>query len=157
MCSWYPLGRDYGKPEVFVDGRVDAAFVVEPQLTRGEHDGFLRVIDRVAEYYPRYQWGIILADERWLRREAELAARLLHAFRQACRSIKARPADTVALGSRIFGVSPGVFEAALQRDLSRWQTDARLDTAGLQAALGVQAEMGLLTTSLRVDEMVLQL
>jgi len=152
-----PLGRNYGNPGVFVDGRVDAAFVVEPQLTRGEHEGVLRIIDRVAEYYPRYQWGIILADERWLRHQADLAARLMHAFRQACRSIKERPTDTITLGSRVFGVSCEVFEIALQRDLPRWQTDARLDMTGLQTALSVQEAMGLLTTGLRVDEMILQL
>jgi ABC-type nitrate/sulfonate/bicarbonate transport system substrate-binding protein len=111
----------------------------------------------VAEYYPRYQWGIILADERWLRRQRGLAARLMHAFRQACRSIKERPADTITLGSRVFGVSCEVFEIALQRDLLRWQTDARLDMTGLQTALSLQEAMGLLTTGLRVDEMILQL
>ena len=73
-----PLGEDYGKLDLFIDGRVDAAFVVEPQLARGEHEGLLRVIDRVAEYYPRYQWGIILASEVWLQHEGR-PARKAHA------------------------------------------------------------------------------
>ncbi len=47
-----PLGKDYGKPEVFTDGRVDAAFVVEPRLSLGQRQGLWRVIDRVADYYP---------------------------------------------------------------------------------------------------------
>jgi ABC-type nitrate/sulfonate/bicarbonate transport system substrate-binding protein len=59
-----PLGEDYGKLDLFIDGHVDAAFMVEPQLTRGEHEGLMRVIDRVADYYPNYQWGIILASKR---------------------------------------------------------------------------------------------
>lgn len=152
-----PLGEDYGKLDLFIDGRVDAAFVVEPQLARGEHEGLLRVIDRVAHYYPHYQWGIILASDAWLEHQGDLLGRLMHAFRRACRSIKDLPGQTTGLGSRVFGVTPEVFERALQRDLSRWETDARLDVAGLQSALKVQETMGGLTADLALDEMVRQL
>jgi len=152
-----PLGEDYGKLDLFVDGGVDAAFMVEPQLSRGEHEGLLRVIDRVADHYPHYQWGIILASEVWLEHEGDLLGRLMQAFRQACRSIKDRPGQTTDVGSRVFGVTPVVFDRALQRDLPRWETDARLDMDGLQSALKVQEEMGLVTADLSVDEMVVQL
>ena len=152
-----PLGEDYGKLDLFVDGRVDAAFVVEPQLARGEHEGLLRIIDRVADYFPHYQWGIILASEMWLQHQEDLLGRLIHAFRQACRSIKDRPGRTTDLGSRVFGVAPEVFERALQRDLPRWETDARLDMDGLQSALKVQETMGMPTADLSLEEMVQQL
>ena len=152
-----PLGEDYGKTELFADGRVDAAFMIDPQLAHGEHQGLLRVLDRVAEYYPRYQWGIILASQAWLQQEADLLARLMQAFRQACRSIKDRPGHTCGLGSRVFGVTPEVFERALQRDLHRWETDARVDPAGLLSALEVQEEMGFCEGGLCLDEMVCQL
>jgi len=152
-----PLGQDYGKLELFNDGRVDAAFMIDPQLARGEHEGLLRIIDRVAEYYPRYQWGIILASDAWLQHQPDLLARLMQAFRRACRSIKDRPGRTTGFGSRVFGVTPEVFERALRRDLSRWQTDARLDPAGLQSALKVQQAMGLVAGNPCLDEMVCQL
>ena len=67
------------------------------------------------------------------------------------------PGQTTDLGSRVFGVAPEVFEHALQRDLARWETDARLDMAGLQSALKVQEAMGLLTADLALEEMVSQL
>lgn len=152
-----PLGEDYSTLDLFVDGHLDAAFVVEPQLARGEQAGLLRVIDRVADYYPHYQWGIILASETWLAHERALLGRLMHAFREACRSIKDRPGKTIELGSRVFGVAPEVFERALQRDLLRWETDARLDLDGLHSALRVQEEMGLVTADLALEEMVVQL
>jgi len=152
-----PLGKDYGKLDLFVDKRVDAAFVVEPQLAHGEEDGLVRVIDRVADYYPRYQWGIILASDAWLQHQADLLARLMHGFRRACRSIKDRPGQTNGLGSRVFGVTPEVFEHALLRDLPRWEIDARLDIAGLQSALKVQQTMGLLREDLSLTEMICQL
>jgi ABC-type nitrate/sulfonate/bicarbonate transport system substrate-binding protein len=152
-----PLGEDYGKPGLIADGHVDAAFVVEPQLARGEHEGLLRVIDRVADYYPRYQWGIILASQTWLNQKMDLLGRLMHAFRKACRSIKDHPELTIALGSRVFGVAPEIFEIALMRDLPRWEINAHLDRAGLQSALNVQEEMGTSTSDLSLNEMVLQL
>jgi hypothetical protein len=67
------------------------------------------------------------------------------------------PGQATDLGSRVFGVTPEVFERALLRDLPRWETDARLDMAGLQSALKVQETMGLLTADLSLDEMVSQL
>jgi len=152
-----PLGKDYGKPGLIADRHVDAAFVVEPQLARGEHEGLLRVIDRVADYYPRYQWGIILASPAWLNQKMDLLGRLMYAFRKACRSIKDHPGLTIALGSRIFGVAPEVFEIALMRDLPRWGINAKLDRAGLQNALNVQEEMGVSTSDLSLDEIVQQL
>ena len=152
-----PLGEDYGKLDLFIDGHVDAAFMVEPQLTRGEHEGLMRVIDRVADYYPNYQWGIILASQAWLQHQEDLLGRLMYAFRQACRSIKDRPGRTIDLGSRVFGVKPEVFEKALKRDLPRWEIDARLDMAGLQSAVAVQETIAAPTADLSLDEMVSQL
>ncbi len=152
-----PLGENYGKLDLFIDGRVDAAFVVEPQLARGQHEGLLRIIDRVADYFPRYQWGIILASEAWLQNQGDLLGRLMQAFRQACQSIREWPGQTADLGCQVFGVTPEVFECALQRDLSRWETDAHLDMDGLQSALKVQETMGIPTADLSLDEMVSQL
>jgi ABC-type nitrate/sulfonate/bicarbonate transport system substrate-binding protein len=152
-----PLGEDYGKLDLFIDGHVDAAFMVEPQLTRGEHEGLMRVIDRVADYYPNYQWGIILASQAWLQHQEDLLGRLIYAFRQACRSIKDQPGQTIDLGSRVFGVKPEVFENALKRDLPRWETDARLDMAGLQSAVEVQETIAAPAADLSLDEMVFQL
>jgi NitT/TauT family transport system substrate-binding protein len=152
-----PLGEDYGKLDLFIDRRMDAAFMVEPQLSRGEHEGLLRVIDRVADHYPHYQWGIILASDVWLAQQKDLLGRLMQAFRRSCRSINDQPGKTLELGSRVFGVIPEVFERALQRDLPRWETDARLDMDGLQSALQFQGERGLVPADLSLDEMVWQL
>jgi NitT/TauT family transport system substrate-binding protein len=151
------LGEDYGKLDLFVDHKVDAAFVVEPQLARGEHENILRVIGRVADFYPHYQWGIILASEEWLQHNHDLLTRLMHAFRRACRSIKDHPEQTLALGSQVFGVTPEVFQRSLSRDLPRWETDAQLDMEGLGSALKVQEAMGVDVSGLSLNKMVTQL
>ena len=151
------LGEDYGKLDLFSEGQVDAAFLVEPQLSRGEHEGVIKVIGRVADYYPHYQWGIILASDKWLQHRRDLLGRLMEAFRRACRSIKDDPGRTLTVGGRVFDMAPEVFERALRRDLSRWETDARLDMDGLQSALDVQAAMGVDVAVISVEKMVMQL
>ena len=152
-----PLGEDYGKLDLFVDNRLDAAFVVEPQLAHGEHEGLLRILDRVSDYFANYQWGIILASDAWLQHHEDLLRRLMRAFRQSCRSIRKRPDKTVGLGSQVFGVTPEVFQRALLRDLPRWETDAQLDMDGLQSALEVHKTMGMSTADLSLIQMVRQL
>ena len=152
-----PLGDDYGKLDLFADRVVDAAFVVEPQLSRGEKEGLLRIIGRVADYYPRYQWGIILASDVWVNGRTDLLRRLMRAFRMACRSIRENPDQTLALGGKVFSMAPDIFGRALLRDLPRWETDARLDMAGLESALAVQTAMGVPTSDLSLEEMVTQL
>ena len=52
-----PLGEDYGKLDLFVDGRVDAAFVVEPQLARGEHEGLLPLIKQIERTFAEKSSG----------------------------------------------------------------------------------------------------
>ncbi len=152
-----PLGEAYGRLELFAEDRVDAAFVVEPQLSRGEGEGLLKVIGRVADYYPHYQWGIILASDAWLHGKNDLLRRLMQGFRSACRSIRENPDQTLDLGGKVFGMAPEVFGCALSRDLPRWEVDALLDMEGLQSALSVQAAMGVPTSDLSLDEMVVQL
>ena len=61
-----PLGTLYGDPKVLADGKVDAAFMVEPGVAAGESSGLFKVIGRVGDYFPRYQWGVILASNQWL-------------------------------------------------------------------------------------------
>lgn len=149
-----PLGDSYGKLSLFSKRQIEAAFVVEPQLSRGESEGLLKGIGRVSDYYPRYQWGIIFASTIWLQKENDLLMRLMHAFRKACRSIRDNPDATLSLGSNVYGMAPDIFKHALLRDLPRWEVDTRLDRVGLQNALDVQKTLGVPTSALSLNEMV---
>ena len=152
-----PLGKDYGKVSLLAEDRVDAAFFVEPLLSEGELAGSLRVLARVGDYFPRYQWGIILASCRWLEHRRDLLDRLMDGFRYSCRSIARDPERTLSLGGRVFGVSTEAFAKALQRDLPRWEVDARLDGPGLDNALAVQQAMGADIDGLDLADMILHL
>jgi NitT/TauT family transport system substrate-binding protein len=151
-----PLGSSYGNLQVFVDAKVDAAFMVEPGIAAGENTGLFRVIARVGDYFPRYQWGIILASNRWLSERRDLVSRLMTAFRNACRWIHDHPEDTLKLGCDIFKVDEAVFRRALLRDLDRWQIDARIDFTGLHNALKVQEALGVAIDNINLAQMVQQ-
>jgi len=152
-----PLGESYGDLRVFSSGKVDAAFMVEPRVSEGETRGLLRIIGRVGDYFPRYQWGVILASVSWLQDRKELIRQLMAAYRRACRWIHENPEDTVELGSKVFEVRPGVFRKALLRDLNHWQIDARLDKIGMQNALDIQNTLGLPTSDLCPENLVCQM
>lgn len=152
-----PLGTSYGDLKVFTDTAIDAAFMVEPGVSAGEAAGLFKVIGRVGDYFPRYQWGIILASNRWLVERRDLINRLMGAFRKACRFIRTHPEDTLELGGDIFKVDQAVFRRALLRDLSHWQIDARIDDVGLHNALKIQAEMGVAINPINMTQMVEQM
>ena len=152
-----PLGTSYGDLQVFVDAKVDAAFMVEPGVAAGESAGLFKVIGRVGDYFPRYQWGIILASDQWLDERRDLITRLMTAFRNACRWIYTHPEDTLKIGCDTFSVDEAVFHRALLRDLDRWRIDARIDFAGLHNALKIQEAMGLSIDHINLEQMVLQM
>jgi NitT/TauT family transport system substrate-binding protein len=152
-----PLGTRYGDPEVFADGKVDAAFMVEPGVAAGESSGLFKVIGRVGDYFPRYQWGVILASNQWLAERRELITRLMTAFRNACRWIYTHPEDTLKLGAETFKVDEAVFRRALFRDLARWRIDARINFAGVHNALKIQEALGVAIDRINLSQMVQQM
>ena len=152
-----PLGESYGDLTVFTSGKVDAAFMVEPRVSEGEIKDLFRVIGRVGDYFPRYQWGVILASVSWLKGRRELIRQLMAAYRRACQWIHEHPEDTVELGGKVFEVEPDVFRKALLRDLNHWQIDARLDETGIQNALDIQNTLGSPTVDLRLEDWVCQM
>ena len=141
VCQGGGLGRD---PARFFAQGLDAGFVVEPRLSQGELGGRLKILARVGDYFPRYQWGVMFARDDFLETGAGWLGRVLEAYRLACREIQSDPESSVPLGAEVFGVSPEVFGRALRRNLANWDLEAGLDLEGLENAIGVQKELGAL-------------
>ena len=136
------LGDCYGDLNCFTTGQIDAGFIGEPKVTQGEHLGLFKVLARVGDYFPKYQWGVIFARNDFIEKQPELLARILEGFRNACRYIQENPEETIELGSKLFDVSTEVFRGALHRDLANWEVDAKVDIEGLNNCLKIQAEAG---------------
>jgi NitT/TauT family transport system substrate-binding protein len=151
------LGDCYGDLNCFSTGQIDAGFIGEPKVTQGEHLGLFKVLARVGDYFPKYQWGIIFARNDFIEKQPELLARILEGFRNACRHIRKNPEEAIELGSKLFDVSAEVFRGALHRDLANWEVDAQVDIEGLNNCLKIQAESGAITCDIDNLEMVCHL
>jgi len=148
------LGDRFGDLNCFTAGQIDAGFIGEPMVTQGEHLGLFKVLARVGNYFPKFQWGVIFARNDFIEKQPELLARILEGFRNACRYIQENPEETIELGSKLFDVSTEVFRGALHRDLANWEVDAKVDIEGLNNCLKIQAEAGAITCDIGNLDMV---
>ncbi len=151
-----PLGSAYGRLETFVSGRVQAGFLVEPFVAHGEALGCVKVLATVKDYFPRYQWGIILAHNRLLEENPALVRRAMKAFRRSCRAIGENPEEAAAFGAQVFRLKREIFQRALLRGLGNWELDAKLDLEGMGNCLNIQAETGAIPPTLPLSSMVQQ-
>ena len=151
VCQGKALGGDLAS---FSNGEVDAGFVVEPKVSLGESIGCLRVLARVGDYFPRYQWGVIVARNDFFENNIHIIKRIVDGYRESCRSLKENPEESVTLGSRLFCVEAEIFRKALLRNVVNWEIDARIDSVGLANAIQIQKELGEITQDLNIEEMV---
>ena len=148
------LGDRFGDLNCFTAGQIDAGFIGEPMVTQGEHLGLFKVLARVGDYFPKFQWGVVFARNDFIEKQPELLARILEGFRNACRYIQENPEETIEIGSKLFDVSTEVFRVALYRDLANWEVDAKVDVEGLNNCLKIQAEAGAITCDIGNLDMV---
>jgi NitT/TauT family transport system substrate-binding protein len=158
-----PLGPAYGNVRCFspspVSGlpRVDAGFLVEPFVAQAERLGWVRILAAVRDFFPSYQWGIILARNDALVSKRELIQRAMEGFRASCREIAERPEEAASFGAQVFRIPREDFRRALLRDLARWELEARLDVQGMESCLQVQKEIGGAPDDLGLEGMIEQL
>lgn len=141
----------------FIEDKIDAGFVTEPMISLGEHQDVFRILARVGDYYPRYQWGVVFASDKYLKSQPTTIQKIMDAYREACKEIYQNPEAGIALGAKTFDVKPEIFEKALKRNLNSWALHASIDFEGLQNAIKVQKEMGVPVPKLDIGKMVQQM
>lgn len=137
-----PMGDRYGRLETVTSGNTDAAFVVEPYVSLGESRGVIRVLHVVGEFYPTYQWGVIVASDTMLKENPDLLQRAITAFRQSCLSLSENIEEAAAIGGEVFEIETDAFRKSLERNLPSWELNAQLDKEGMQNCFRIQKEMG---------------
>lgn len=152
-----PLGCDYGRLECFSSAMIDAGFMVEPNLSLAENQGICRVILRVGDHFPRYQWGGIFASNIFIESARSTLIHLMEGYRESVLAIAAAPEECVDLGSRVFQMAPDVFRCALKRHLPTFEMDARIDPLGLENCIRIQHELAAIPGCIAATDMVLQM
>ena len=142
------MGDAYGRLEAFSSGKVDAGFLVDPFAALGEDRGIVKILAKVKDYFPRYQWGIIFAHNRLLEENPDFVHRAMNAFRRSCQAIKENPEEAVAFGAQVFRLKKEIFLRAILRGLENWELDAQLDMEGMENCLRIQKETGAISTNL---------
>jgi len=152
-----PLGNSYGDISCFTSGRIDAGFLVEPYVAQGESTGAVKVLATVKDYFPSYQWGIILGHDDLLRDRLDLAQRAMSAYRESCRIIQQNTERSAAYGAQVFRIKKEIFKRALIRGLESWELDGRIDVEGVRNCVRIQHETGAIPTVINPDEIIRQL
>jgi NitT/TauT family transport system substrate-binding protein len=149
-----PLRRAYGMGrEIFSQG-IDATLMVEPFVTLGESQGVLKVLARVADYFPEYQWGILFAHEDLIQGNRARVEGILDAYKRSSKSIKDEPERTIGYGAKLFQMKKEMFRKALERSLPNWEEGGRIDRDGLNNAIRIQEEIGALSRRIDVEELL---
>ena len=149
-----PLTTSYGDPACISSGKVDATYYVEPQVTPGEQEGVFRVLTRVGDYYPQYQWGIIFAHEEYIAKNRKMIRSLLEAYRKSSRYIVDNPDKCIDFGCELYDLSRDIFSKVLERSLGTWELENRIDQKGLDNVLSIQQEMGVIGKDIKQVDMV---
>ena len=141
----------------FLKDEIDAGFVTEPMVSLGEHQNVFRILARVGDYYPQYQWGVIFSSTQYLQTQPTLISQIMDAYREACHDIYRDPEESITIGAKNFNVAVGIFKKALLRNLDSWELDAAINFEGLKNAIQVQKEMGVNVPELDIKKMVQQM
>lgn len=152
-----PLGDRYGDLRCFQTGLIDASFLVEPVLSLGESSGRIRILARVGDRFPEYQWGGIFASTACLESHRDLLDALMRGYRESLLLIKEDMTAAAAYGSTLFKIPEAVFRRALERDCANWELDAGIHTAGLFNCIHVQASSGACRADIQPSDIVVQL
>jgi NitT/TauT family transport system substrate-binding protein len=72
-------------PAAFANKAIDAAVAIEPQLTQLVAGGQAAIWERMDQYYPDHQMGVVLYSEKFVDAHADVAAKFMTAYLQAAR------------------------------------------------------------------------
>ncbi len=140
--------------ELIRTGEIDGAVISEPNVTIGEHAGIFRVWAGLAEadFVPRLQWCVFVANDAMLEQEQALVEAALRACRRSYRYAAANPDEWAAFGARYFGIDRAVMQRAIARELNSLHFDCEIDVDGLRAAIALQHKLGALDRELGLHD-----
>ncbi len=149
------LWQNYGRVDGLASGELAAQLLVEPQVSYGEMQGILRVVEPVSRAEPRFQWGLLVAREDFIAEQPDLLRRLLRGYLRGAQYCVDHPEETKAL---VCAYTPEYDSAVIERSLSRtlpfWNVTGQVDMEGLRVAVETMLFLGAIPRRLRPEELV---
>lgn len=149
------LWQNYGKVDGLASGELAAQLLVEPQVSYGEMQGILRVVEPVSKAEPRFQWGLLVAREDFIAEQPDLLRRLLRGYLRGVQHCIAHPEETKVLAqSHTPEYDSAVIERALTRTLPYWNVAGQVDMEGVAVAVETMLSLGAISRRLRPEDLV---
>jgi len=83
-----------------------------------------------------------------------LVENILKIYREPCHKLKESPADAAVIGSEVFNVPENIFLKVLLRDLDNWEINTEIDREGLNNAVKIQKDIGVLGSDFSVENLI---
>jgi ABC-type nitrate/sulfonate/bicarbonate transport system substrate-binding protein len=153
--TFVPLQEDY--PHIIdrmEEGRFEACLATEPNLSIGAARGVLDIWAAAYEdaYLPDYQWIVRVAHTGFIAEEPELVSAVLRGCQRAAHYAARNIDEFAAFVAQLYGTSEAVARQAMERELSHYQLDCRVDMPGLQCSLDMLHEFGGIAQPRRAEE-----
>lgn len=132
-----------------MDGRVDAALLVEPTLTIAKRDGCRVLALAYGAVAPQYCGGCFVAMQAWLAENADLAQRFVEAMGRAAVWANGHHAESLAIVARYLKLDPQTLGT-----MTRAIYSPRLEPAQVQPLIDVAARYGALARSFPAREII---
>jgi NitT/TauT family transport system substrate-binding protein len=153
--AYRELWQDYGKVNRLAAGELAAQLLVEPQVSFGEMQGVLRVVEPVSRAEPHFQWGLLVAREDFIVEQPDLLRRLLRGYLQGVQYCVSHPEETKALVQlHMPEYDAAVIERVLSRTLPYWNTTGQVDMEGLAVAVETMRTLGAISNRFKPEDLV---
>jgi NitT/TauT family transport system substrate-binding protein len=143
--EFVPLLNRYPRVvDLVAEGEIDACLAIEPNISIGEARGILDYWTPAfaQPYLPDYQWIVHIARNELIDRDPELIRRVLRGCRRSARYAATHLDEWAEFGARLYGTTPAVMRAAIDRELPHLELNGQIDMTGLQQSVDLQYELG---------------
>jgi NitT/TauT family transport system substrate-binding protein len=141
---------------LLANGELDGAIMSEPHVTMGEHVGLFNVwlgMNKL-DFVPRMQWTIAVANNDVLEKQPDRVAAVLRACGRSYRYAAQHRDEWADFGAAYFKIPREVMIKSIDREFADLHFDCAIDFAGLEAALGLQRNLGAVTVPLSLADIV---
>ncbi|WP_295458592.1 ABC transporter substrate-binding protein [uncultured Thiodictyon sp.] len=123
-------------------GRLAAAVLTEPSVTKAERDGIGKVLAEAAPYFPHYQAGGVFATRSFIAAHSQAIRAFFKANREAIAYARAHREELVALGHQRLGLDEALLTGVFDKEVPKWDDSGSIDNEGLLNAIAVVQSVG---------------
>lgn len=133
---------------------IDGALAIEPSMSAGEEERILKIWAAAHDepYLPVFQWNVIAASDELIQNDPALLKALLRAYVRSSHAARNLLDEFIAFVAEQFVLPLAVARRSILREIGHYELDGRIDHAGMQKAVELQASLGALQRPVNQSE-----